>query len=272
MLRSGGTSHEALISRQICRSVLRRSVLPAWHAACAWFGQRCDGAQCHPLGVRRQSPPDWAGRLLDSPQSSSAMPRPVCAQRRPHRRAHSSMSHRQHQAGCPPTVQRGSGSSPRWRQRSGVSRSAPSRSPISASPTGSCFVCWSAMERRRPAPGRKGDALGAGASVSWIPVRWDANSCWLIQPRSGPQPAGRGRRETARRRRGPIRRAARREAVPWVHWETRGPPARSLARRGYPNNFQANRPDLRAEGLTGTPIPRRSLAAPPQPWRNGRWW
>jgi hypothetical protein len=165
-------------------------------------GNRCDGAQCHPLGVRRQSPPDWAGRLLDSPQSSSTMPRPVSAQRRPHRRAHGSMSHRQHQAGCPPTVQRGSGSSPRWRQRSGVSRSAPSRSPISASPTGSCFVCWSAMERRRPAPGRKGDALGAGASGYWIPVRWDANSCRLIQPRSGPQPAGRGRRETARRRGG----------------------------------------------------------------------
>jgi hypothetical protein len=53
-----------------------------------------------------------------------------------------------------------------------------------------------------PAPGRKGDALGAGASGYWIPVRWDANSCWLIQPRSGPRPAGRGRRETARRRGG----------------------------------------------------------------------
>jgi hypothetical protein len=49
------------------------------------------------------------------------------------------------------------------------------------------------------------------------------------------------------------------------------PGARPPARRGYPNNFQANRPDPRAEGLPG-PIPRRSPATPPQPWRNGRWW
>ena len=53
-----------------------------------------------------------------------------------------------------------------------------------------------------PAPGRKGDAVGAGSSGYWIPVRWDADSCWLIQPRSGPRPAGRGRRRTARRRGG----------------------------------------------------------------------
>jgi hypothetical protein len=118
--------------------------------------------------------------------------RSACAQSRPHRRAHGSMSHRQHQAGCPPTVQRGSGSSPWWRQRSSVSRPAPSRWPISTSPTGSCFVCWSAMERRRPAPVRKGDALGAGAGGCWIPVRWDANSCWVIQPRSGPRAVGQG--------------------------------------------------------------------------------
>jgi hypothetical protein len=240
---SGRDFHEALISRQICRSAL--------------------------LGVRRQSPPDRARRLLDSAQSSSAMPRPVCAQRRPHRRAHGSMSHRQHQAG-PPTVQRGSGSSPRWRQRSGVSRSAPSRSPISASPTGSCFVCWSAMERRRPAPGRKGDALGAGASVSWIPVRWDANSCWLIQPRSGPPT-----RKPRATRDGPPEEGTNPAGRPARSGSlgalgNQGP-ARSLAWRGYPNNFQANRPDPRAEGLPG-PIPRRSLATPPQPWRNGRWW
>jgi hypothetical protein len=245
---SGRTSHEALIARSAAR---RYGVLCCPHGTqrALGLGNRCDGAQCCPLGVRRQSRPDWAGRLLDSPQSNSAMPCPVCAQRRPHRRAHGSMSHRQHQAGCPPTVQRGSGSSPRWRQRSGVSRSAPSRSPIPASPTGSCFVCWSAMERRRPAPGRKGDALGAGASVSWIPVRWDANSCWLIQPRSGPRPASRGRRETARRRRGPIRRAARREAVPWVHWETRGPPARSPR---LPEQLPGKPARPAGRGLTGT--------------------
>ena len=127
-----------------------------------------------------------------------------------------------------------------------MSRSAPSRSPVSASPTGSCFVCWSAMERRRPAPGRKGDALGADAGGCWRPVPWDANPCWLSQPRSGSRPARRGRRETARRRGGTTRRAARREAVPWVHWEPGDlPPARW---RGYPNDVQANRPDPRAEG------------------------
>jgi hypothetical protein len=57
------------------------------------------------------------------------------------------MSHRQHQAGCPPTVQRGSGRSPRCRQSSTVSRWTPSRSLISANPTGSCFLCWSAIEQ-----------------------------------------------------------------------------------------------------------------------------
>jgi hypothetical protein len=222
-------------------------------------GNRCDGAQCHPLGVRRQSPPDWAGRLLDSPQSSSTMPRPVSAQRRPHRRAHGSMSHRQHQAGCPPTVQRGSGSSPRWRQRSGVSRSAPSRSPISASPTGSCFVCWSAMERRRPAPGRKGDALGAGASGHWIPVRWDANSCRLIQPRSGPQPAGRGRRETARRRGGDQSGgppSAKRS--PGCTGKPGDRPARPLARVATRTTSGQTDTDPTDRGVTGMPIPRRS--------------
>ncbi len=165
------------------------------------------------------------------------------------------MSHRQHQAGCPPTVQRGSGSSPRWRQKPSVSRSAPSRSPISASPTGSRFVSWSAMERRRPAPGRKGDALGAGASGYWIPVRWDANSCWLIQPAErSPTRRPRATRDGPPEGRGPIRRAAQREAVPWVHWETRGPsrpPARSAwlpeQRPGKPT------PTRRTEGLPGCP-------------------
>jgi hypothetical protein len=57
------------------------------------------------------------------------------------------MSHRQHQAGCPPTVQRDSGRSPRCRQSSTVSRWTPSRSLISANPTGSCFLCWSAIEQ-----------------------------------------------------------------------------------------------------------------------------
>jgi hypothetical protein len=156
------------------------------------------------------------------------------------------MSHRQHQAGCPPTVQRGSGSSPRWRQKSSASGVASSRSPISPTPTGSCLVCWSAMERRRPAPGRKGDALGAGASGYWIPVRWDANSCWLIQPRSGPRPAGRGRRETARRRGGDQSGGppgAKRS--PGCTGKAGDRPARPLARRGYPNDFRANqhRPD-----------------------------
>ena len=73
------------------------------------------------------------------------------------------MAHRQHQAGCPPTVQRGSGSSLRCRQSSTVSRWTPSRSQISASPTGSCFVCWSAMERRRLLPVGKAMPWGAGA-------------------------------------------------------------------------------------------------------------
>ena len=91
---------------------------------------------------------DWFGARLVARQIC----RSACVQSRPHRRAHGSMSHRQHHAVCPPTVQRGSGSSPRCRQSSTVSRWTPSRSPSSASPTGSCFVCGSAMERGRQLP------------------------------------------------------------------------------------------------------------------------
>jgi hypothetical protein len=83
------------------------------------------------------------------------------------------------------------------------------------------------------------------------------DSCWLIQPRSGPRPAGRGRRETAHRRGGDQSGGPPGAKRSPVHWETRGP-SRPPARRGYPNNFRANRPDPRAEGLTGTPTPRRS--------------
>jgi hypothetical protein len=129
---------------------------------------------------------------------------------------------------------------------------------ISTSPTGSCFVCWSAMERRRPAPVRKGDALGAGAGGYWIPVRWDANSCWLIQPGSGPRPAGRGRRETARRREGtnPAGRPARSGPLgctgkPWDR-----PPARL-----------ATRPTSGLTGPTRGPrgLPGRCYHAAPPP-------
>jgi hypothetical protein len=114
-------------------------------------------------------------------------------------------------------------------------------------------VPWSAGVRARR-PSADGDAWASPIVIATPAVR--------VRPRSGPRPAGRGRRETARRRRGPNRRAARRAAVPWVHSETRGPSARSL---GYPNNFQENRPDPRAEGLTGTPIP------PPRCRSNRRW-
>jgi hypothetical protein len=48
----------------------------------------------------------------------------------------------------------------------------------------------------------------------------------------------------------------RREAVPWGALGNQGT-VRPPARRGYPNNFQANRPDPRAEGLTEPPTPRR---------------
>jgi Stage II sporulation protein E (SpoIIE) len=137
-----------------------------------------------------------------TPSNGAHICRSACAQSRPHRRAHGSMSHRQHQAGCPPTVKRGSGSSPRWRQRSSVSRSAPSRPLISASPTGSCLVCWSAMERRRPAPSRKGDALEAGAS-GYLDTRLVGREFVLAYPAAERSPTRRPKAaQTARRRRG----------------------------------------------------------------------
>jgi hypothetical protein len=68
----------------------------------------------------------------------------------------------------------------------------------------------------------------------------------LAYPAAARSPTRRPRatRDGPPEERGPIRRAAQREAVPWVHWESRGP-SRPLARRGYPNDFRANqhRPD-----------------------------
>jgi hypothetical protein len=155
------------------------------------------------------------------------------------------MSHRQHKAGCPPTVQRGSGSSPRWRQKSSVSGVASSRSPISPSPTGSCLVCWSAMERRRPAPRSERRCLGSRRQ-RLLDTRSVGREFVLAYPAAARSPTRRPRatRDGPPEERGPIRRAAQREAVPWVHWESRGP-SRPLARRGYPNDFRANqhRPD-----------------------------
>jgi hypothetical protein len=138
------------------------------------------------------------------------------------------MSHRQHQAGCPPTVQRGSGRSPRWRQRSGLSRSTPSRSPISASPTGSCFVCWSAMERRRLFPVGKAmpwePALAAiGYPFGGTRIRAGLSSRGAVPD---PQAGGVARRPAGGEGTNPAGRPAR--AVLWVHWETRGPSAGSL--------------------------------------------
>jgi hypothetical protein len=138
------------------------------------------------------------------------------------------MSHRQHQAGCPPTVQRGSGSSPRCRQSSTVSRWTLSRSPISASPTGSCFVCWSAMERRRQLP--VGKAMPWELAPAVVDTRSVGREFVLGYPAaSGPRPAGRGR--DARRPAGGGDQSggppgAKRS--PGVHWETRGPSARPL--------------------------------------------
>jgi len=153
--------------------------------------------------------------------------RSACVQSRPHRRAHGSVSHRQHQAGCPPTVQRGSGSSPRWRQSSTRSRWTPSRSPISASPTGSCFVCWSAMERRRLLPlgrrclGRRRrrlfDTRSVGReSVLGYPAAERAPTRRPRVTRDGP-PEG-----------GTTRRAAKRKVAPWDVLGKSGdlPPAR----------------------------------------------
>jgi hypothetical protein len=183
---------------------------------------------------------------------------------------HGWISHRQHQAGCPPTVHRGSGSSPRWRQWSSVSRSAPSRSPVSASPNGSCFVCWSAMERRRPAP--------VGKAMPWEPT-----------PAAVGYPFGGTRIRAGLASRGAVpdphaegdaRRPAGGEEPPG------GPPGAkrspgctgkpgdlpSARWRGYPNDVEANRPDPRAEGLTGTPVPGRSPVGPPRQRRTGRRW
>jgi hypothetical protein len=175
------------------------------------------------------------------------------------------MSHRQHQAGCPPTVQRGSGSSPRWRQRSSVAGLASSRSPISASPTGSCLVCWSAMERRRLLPVGKALPWEPAPAAIGYPFGGTRISCWLSQPRSGPRPAGRGRRETARRRAGDQSGgppSAKRS--PGCTGKPGDRPARPLARRGYPNNFRANRPDPTDRGVTGMPTPRRSRPVLPR--------
>jgi hypothetical protein len=120
-----------------------------------------------------------------------------------------------------------------------------------------------------PCSRRKGNALGAGSSGYWIPVWWDANSCWLI-PAAERSPTRRPRatRDGPPVERGPIRRAARREAVPWVTWETRGP-SRPPARRGYPNNFRANRGPSSASGIgflpgvleAAAPVTRPSTAS-----------
>jgi hypothetical protein len=137
------------------------------------------------------------------------------------------MSHRQHQAGCPPTVQRGSGSSPRCRQSSTVSRWTLSRSPISASPTGSCFVCWSAMERRRQLP--VGKAMPWELAPAVVDTRSVGREFVLGYPAaSGPRPAGRGR--DARRPAGggdPPGGPPGAKRSPGVHTgEARGPSAR----------------------------------------------
>jgi hypothetical protein len=171
------------------------------------------------------------------------------------------MSHRQHQAGCPLTIQRGSGSSPRWRQRSSMSRFG--TESLAHLDKSNRLMLRVLVRHGAPAPCSQSERrrLGAGASGYWIPVWWDANSCWLIQPRSGPQPAGRGRRETARRKEGtkPAGRPAR--SGPLGALGNQGT-VRPLARPGYPNNFQATGPTRGPRGFRDTHT-ASVLAAPP---------
>jgi hypothetical protein len=69
--------------------------------------------------------PPSAGRLpsvtAPRPTGWGAAPRPELPRSTGGRSLHGSISHRQHQASRRPTVQRGSGSSPNWHQRSSVS-------------------------------------------------------------------------------------------------------------------------------------------------------
>ena len=81
----------------------------------------------------------------------------------------------------------------------------------------------------------------------------------LSSRRAVPDPQASGRRETARRRGGTTRRAARREGVPWGALGNQGT-FRPPVWRGYPNNLQANRPAPWAERPTGTP---GRIAEPP---------
>jgi hypothetical protein len=216
---SGRTSHEALIARSAAR---RYGVLCCPHGTqrALGLGNRCDGAQCCPLGVRRQSRPDWAGRLLDSPQSNSAMPCPVCAQRRPHRRA----------------------------PRLDVAPPAPGRLPADGP----------ARFGQQPTVAPEVGRVPLGTESLAHPGKSNRLMLRVLVRHGAPAPCSRSerrclgsrrRRETARRRRGPIRRAARREAVPWVHWETRGPPARSPR---LPEQLPGKPARPAGRGLTGT--------------------
>jgi hypothetical protein len=95
----------------------------------------------------------------------------------------------------------------------------------------------------------------------------------FVQPRSGPRPEGRGRRETARRRGGDQSGGppgAKRS--PGCTGKPGDRPARPPARSAWlPDHLPGKpaRPDPRAEGLTGRPTPRRSPTAPPLPTCSG---
>jgi hypothetical protein len=112
--------------------------------------------------------------------------------------------------------------------------------------------------------------LGAGASGLLIPVRSDTKSCWVYPAAERSptrRPAGDARRPAGGG--GTTRRAARREAVPWGALGNQGT-VRPPVWRGYPSNFQANRPAPRAEGLyrdaradRGTTLTRRAVTHSP---------
>jgi len=266
---SGRTSHEALIARSAAR---RYGVLCCPHGTqrALGLGNRCDGAQCCPLGVRRQSRPDWAGRLLDSPQSNSAMPCPVCAQRRPHRRA-------PRLDVAPPAPGRLPADGPaRFGQQPTVAPEV-GRVPLGteslAHPGKSNRLMLRVLVRHgAPAPCSRSERRCLGSRRQrLLDTRSVGREFVLAYPAAERSPTRKPR--------------ATRDGPPEEGTNPAGRPARSgslgaLGNQGPARPLAAaTRTTSRQTGPTRGPRAYRThtssalpLATPPQPWRNGRWW
>jgi hypothetical protein len=156
------------------------------------------------------------------------------------------MSHRQHQAGCPPTVQRGSGSSPRSRRK--VERVPLGTESLAHLGKSNRLMLGVLVRHGAPAPCSRSERRmpwePAPAAIGY-PFGGTRIRAGFIPPRSGPRPAGRGRRETARR---------------WRGDQSGGPPARSgpLGDLGNQGTVPPARSAWLPEQLPGKPRgPRR---------------